>query len=83
MARRSKSTRSAVSKRRYRSAISGRYVTAKHGRRSKRTTVGESPPKRPGKRATGSVRYRSAISGRYVTPAHAKRSPRTTVQESK
>jgi hypothetical protein len=33
----------------YRSAISGRYVTAKHGKASPRTTVHESPKKSGGK----------------------------------
>lgn len=61
----------------YRSAISGRFVTAKHGKASPRTTVSESA----GRGSSGSY-YRSAISGRYVTTAHGKASPRTTVKES-
>jgi hypothetical protein len=61
----------------YRSAISGRYVTAKHGKASPRTTVRESPG--PSKSSGGS--YRSAITGRYVTKVHGKASPRTTVKE--
>lgn len=62
----------------YRSAITGRYVTAKHGRSSPRTTVreGSSSGKSSG------AHYRSAISGRYVTNAHGTRSPNTTVRES-
>lgn len=62
----------------YRSAISGRYVTAGHGKASPRTTVHEA------KGASGSsgAHYRSAISGRYVTNAHGKASPNTTVKES-
>lgn len=61
----------------YRSAISGRYVTAKHGKASPRTTVNESGG------ASGSTggRYRSAISGKFVTTAHGKASPRTTIRE--
>ncbi len=61
----------------YRSAISGRYVTSAHGRRSPSTTVRESP----GKSGSSGPHYRSAISGRYVTTAHGKRSPNTTVRE--
>jgi len=62
----------------FRSAISGRFVTAKHGKASPRTTVLET------KSASGSSgpHYRSAISGKYVTTAHGKRSPNTTVRES-
>ena len=62
----------------YRSAISGRYVTSAHGRRSPSTTVRESGGKSGG---TGGA-YRSAISGRFVTEAHGKRNPNTTVRES-
>ena len=61
----------------HRSAISGRFVTAKHGKASPSTTVHES-------RSSGGssgAHYRSAISGRYVTSAHGKASPRTTVRE--
>lgn len=61
----------------YRSAISGRFVTAARGQRSTRTSVRESP----GKSGSSGVRYRSAISGRYVTTAHGRRSPSTTVRE--
>ena len=61
----------------YRSASSGRYVTAKHGKASPRTTVLESGG------ASGSTggSYRSAISGRFVTSAHGKASPHTTTKE--
>ena len=61
----------------YRSAISGRYVTAQHGKASPRTTVQES------RDASGSSgpHYRSAITGRYVTNGHGKANPRTTVRE--
>ena len=62
----------------YRSAISGRYVTAKHGKASPNTTVRESA----GSRKSSGGHYRSAISGRYVTTAHGKASPRTTIKES-
>ena len=61
----------------YRSAISGRYVTAAHGRRSPSTTVRESV----GKSGSTGGAYRSAISGRFVTAAHGKRSPGTTTHE--
>ena len=59
-----------------RSAISGRYVTAKHGKASPRTTVSEV-------RGGGSTgRHRSAASGRFVTEKYGKAHPRTTVSES-
>lgn len=61
----------------YRSAISGRYVTAKHGKASPRTTVNESG----GKSGTTGGSYRSAISGRFVTAKHGRSSPSTTVRE--
>lgn len=62
----------------FRSAISGRFVTAKHGKASPRTTVQESASSG----ASQGAHYRSAISGRYVTTAHGKTSPRTTLKES-
>lgn len=62
----------------FRSAISGRYVTAKHGNASPRTTVRESG----GSSGSSGSHYRSAISGRYVTTAHGKASPHTTVREN-
>lgn len=61
----------------FRSAISGRYVTSKHGKASPRTTVREAP----GKSGSSGAHYRSAISGRYVTTGHGKASPHTTVRE--
>lgn len=61
----------------YRSAISGRFVTAKHGKSSPRTTVRESH----GGGSSGGT-YRSAISGRYVTTAHGRRSPHTTIKDN-
>lgn len=61
----------------FRSAISGRYVTSGHGRRSPNTTVRESG----GKSGSTGGAYRSAISGRFVTTAHGKRSPNTTTHE--
>lgn len=61
----------------YRSAISGRYVTAAHGIRSPRTTVFESG----GKSGSTGGSYRSAITGKFVTKAHGVRSPHTTVRE--
>ncbi len=60
----------------FRSAISGRFVTAKHSKASPRTTVFE----RSGGSTGGT--YRSAISGRFVTTAHGKRSPNTTIKDS-
>jgi hypothetical protein len=62
----------------FRSAISGRFVTAGHGKASPRTTVHESNSSG----ASSGAHFRSAISGRYVTTAHGKASPRTTVRES-
>ncbi len=62
----------------YRSAISGRYVTAKHGKASPHTTVRESS----GSSGSSGAHYRSAISGRYVTTAHGKANPHTTIKES-
>ena len=60
----------------YRSAISGRYVTKTHGKRSPDTTVFE----KTGGGPTGSAR--SAKSGHFVTDGHANRNPRTTLKES-
>ena len=60
----------------YRSAISGRYVTNAHGRRSPDTTLYE----RSGGGSTGSAR--SARTGQFVTSTFANRNPRTTVKES-
>ncbi len=61
----------------YRSAGSGRFVTAAQGQRSPSKTVHES-------RGAGSAggTYRSAISGRFVTTAHGKRSPDTTIKDN-
>jgi hypothetical protein len=61
----------------FRSAISGRFVTSAHGKRSPSTTVRESS----GKSGSTGGAYRSAISGRFVTTAHGKRSPSTTTHE--
>lgn len=61
----------------FRSAISGRFVTAKHGQASPRTTVKEAR----GGGSTGGT-YRSAISGRFVTTKHGKASPHTTIKDS-
>lgn len=62
----------------FRSVISGRYVTAKHGKASPRTTVKEAP----GAKGSSGPHFRSAISGRYVTNAHGRRSPGTTERNS-
>lgn len=61
----------------YRSARTGRYVTAAHGKSSPRTTVREAS----GKSGSTGGAYRSAISGRFVTAAHGRRSPGTTTHE--
>lgn len=61
----------------FRRAISGRFVTAKHGLASPRTTVREAK----GGGSTGGT-YRSAISGRFVTIKHGKANPRTTIKDS-
>ena len=61
----------------FRSAISGRYVTAKHSKSSPNTTVRESA----GSSGSSGNHFRSAISGRYVTTAHGKASPNTTIRE--
>ena len=61
----------------YRSARTGRFVTAAHGKRSPGTTVREAP----GKSGTTGGAYRSARTGRFVTAAHGKRSPGTTLRE--
>ncbi len=62
----------------YRSATSGRYVTAKHGKSHPNWTVREAA----GKSGSSGPHYRSAIGGRYVTTKHGKASPNTTVRES-
>lgn len=61
----------------YRSAISGRFVTSRHGKASPHTTVRESA----GKYGSTGGSYRSAISGRFVTAKHGKASPNTTTHE--
>lgn len=60
----------------FRSAISGRYVTSAHGKRSPNTTVFE----QTGGGSTGAAR--SAKTGQFVTESYANRNPRTTVKES-
>jgi hypothetical protein len=61
----------------FRSASTGRYVSASYGRSHPRPTVREAP----GKSGSSGSHYRSAISGRYVTTMHGKDSPHTTVRE--
>ena len=61
----------------FRSASTGRYVSASYGRSHPRTTVHESA----GKSGNSGAHYRSAISGRYVTTKHGKANPHTTVRE--
>lgn len=62
----------------YRSAISGRYVTEKHGKASPSTTVKEAS----GPHGSSGSHYRSAISGQFVTTKYGKANPRTTVKDS-
>lgn len=62
----------------YRSATSGRYVTAKYGKSNPSRVVREAA----GKSGSSGAHYRSAISGRYVTSRHGKASPHTAVRES-
>jgi len=61
----------------YRSAGTGRYVTAASGRSNPGTTVKEAA----GKSGNSGGHYRSAGSGRYVTTKHGKARPETTVFE--
>ena len=61
---------------RSRSAISGRFVTKGHAKRSPRTTVTE----KIGGKSTGGV-GRSAITGRFVKPSTVRRNPRTTIKD--
>lgn len=60
----------------FRSAITGRFVTAKQGRANSSTTVREAK----GGGSTGGT-YRSAISGRFVTTAYGKSHPRSTIKD--
>lgn len=69
MAKKSSGTRA-------RSAISGRFVTKAHAKRSPRTTVTE---KVGGGSTHGATR--SAISGRFVSSGYGKRNPRTTMRD--
>ena len=62
----------------FRSTISGRYVTTKHGNASPHTTVHEAP----GSKGSSGPHFRSAITGQYVTNAHGRRSPGTTERNS-
>lgn len=62
----------------YRSTISGRYVTAKHGKASPHTTVNEAP----GPKGSSGDHHRSAITGRYVTTPQGRANPRTTEKNS-
>lgn len=62
---------------RYRSAISGQFVTKSKASRSIRTTLSE---KIGGGSTHGS--HRSAISGRFVTNGYAKRHPKLTIKDS-
>ncbi len=61
----------------FRSAITGKFVTARNGRLNPKTTVREAK----GGGSTGGT-YRSAISGRFVTTKYGKSHPRTTIKDS-
>lgn len=61
----------------FRSAITGKFVTARTGRSNPKTTVREAK----GGGSTGGT-YRSAISGRFVTTKYGKSHPRTTIKDS-
>lgn len=65
----------------YRSAITGRYVTAKHGKGSPRTTVKESSGSGGKGKSSGGDKNRSAITGRYISKSVAARHPNTSVTE--
>ena len=62
---------------RARSAISGRFVTKSHAKRSPKTTVSE----RIGGGSTHGA-MRSAVTGRFVSEAYGRRNPRTTIKDS-
>lgn len=62
----------------FRSVISGRYVTAKHGKASPRTTVHEAS----GPKGSSGPHFRSAVSGHYVTNAYGRRNPNSTERNS-
>ena len=62
---------------RARSAISGRFVTKTHAKRSPRTTVTE----RIGGGSTHGA-TRSAVSGKFVSKGYGRRNPRTTIVDS-
>lgn len=61
----------------YRSASTGRFVTAKHGRSSPSTTVHETKGAQP----VGGT-YRSASSGRFVTTDYGRSHPKTTIKDN-
>jgi hypothetical protein len=61
----------------FRSAITGKFVTARTVSANPRTTVREAK----GGGSTGGT-YRSAISGKFVTTAYGKSHPRTTIKDS-
>lgn len=58
----------------YRSVISGRYVTTKHGKASPNTTVKEAP----GPKGSSGDHFRSAITGQYVKTGFGESHPKTT-----
>ncbi len=62
----------------FRSVISGRYVTAKHGKASPHTTVNEAP----GAKGSSGPHFRSAVTGQYVTNAQGHRNPNRSERNS-
>lgn len=62
----------------YRSAGTGRFVTAKHGRASPGTTVKHAQ----GGGGSAGGTYRSATSGRFVTTKYGKASPGKTIKDN-
>ena len=74
-------SKSSSGKGKYRSAISGRYVTAKHGKSSPKTTVRESSGSGGKGNSSGGGKNRSAITGRYISNAAAARHPNTSITE--
>lgn len=62
----------------YRSAISGRFVTAKHGRASPSTTMRHAS----GGGGSAGGTYRSATSGRFVTTKYGQANPSKTIKDN-
>jgi hypothetical protein len=62
----------------YRSARSGRFVTAKHGQASPGTTVRHAT----GGGGSAGGTYRSAKTGRFVTTKYGKANPSNTIKDN-